>query len=126
MSGDKKTSNRGANPKAASASDATPPVGEGEPLKRPIADHDEALASRWERWAANKLDPAAWDVLTLLDRVGWPILMNGAVERLRAVLQGDLPPCPLCSGHVHRVVAGSLRWIECTHGCGFTTQKSVR
>jgi hypothetical protein len=41
----------------------------------------------------------------------------------------NLPPtltgpgaCRGCGGNAHQVVAGDRSWIECTHGCGWTTE----
>jgi hypothetical protein len=30
--------------------------------------------------------------------------------------------CGGCGGHAHRVVAGDRAWVECTHGCGWSTK----
>jgi hypothetical protein len=50
---------------------------------------------------ADRVELAAREVLAGLDRVGWPISMNAAVERLRAALNrvaapgvADLCVCP--------------------------------
>lgn len=49
-----------------------------------------------------------------------------ALETFKASL--DLPgdegpgPCGGCGSHAHRVVDGERSWVECTHGCGWSTK----
>lgn len=36
--------------------------------------------------------------------------------------RGDGPSCGGCGGEAHQVRDGARTWIECTHGCGWTTE----
>jgi hypothetical protein len=52
---------------------------------------------------------------------------QAALDAFKTTL--NLPPpgtgpaaCEGCGGHAHQVVDGARTWVECTHGCGWTTE----
>lgn len=52
---------------------------------------------------------------------------QAALDAFKATLPPPPPgtgpgACGGCGGHAHQVEDGDRAWVECTHGCGWTTE----